>query len=95
MGTSNTGSFQKGKKGGPGRPKGSLAKTTIIFKDVVSLAAQGLGGTERLMEWAKEEPQNERIFWGQIFPKLAPLTVTGNGDQPLIPPTITFVRGED
>jgi hypothetical protein len=77
----NTGSFKKGeKRPGQGRPKGSLAKTTVAVKDAISLAAQGLGGTDRLIAWAKEDPLNERAFWSSIYPKLLPLQVNGPGD---------------
>lgn len=72
----NTGQFGKGNGG---KPKGALNKTTRSVKEAIEYAAQGLGGADRLMSWAKEEPGNERIFWGQIYPKLLPLQVTGEG----------------
>jgi hypothetical protein len=76
--------FQKGHKTpGPGRPKGSLAKTTMVAKDAIQLAAEGLGGVMRLVAWAKEDPLNERVFWGQIYPKLLPLQVSGDPENPL------------
>lgn len=88
--------FQKGHKTpGPGRPKGSLSKHTVAAKDAIEAAAKGLGGHDRLIQWAKEDPQNERIFWGTIFPKLLPLQVTGQNGAPLVPATIQFVREPD
>lgn len=68
---------------GPGRKKGVPNKTTTIAKEAIALAAEGLGGTDRLVEWAKEDPLNERLFWGSIYPKLLPLQVTGEGGGPL------------
>lgn len=68
---------------GKGRPKGSLNHTTKSVKEAIEYAAQGLGGADRLIDWAKEEPANERIFWGQIYPKLLPLTVAGDSKSPL------------
>lgn len=62
---------------GKGRPKGALNKTTTAAKDAIALAAQKLGGANRLVEWAQEDPLNERVFWGQIYPKLLPLQVSG------------------
>lgn len=62
---------------GPGRPKGSLNKTTATAKEAISLAAEGLGGSDRLIAWAKEDPLNERAFWATIYPKLLPLQVGG------------------
>lgn len=72
----------KGFKTG-GRQKGSLNKTTATAKEAIALAAEQLGGTERLVAWAKEDPANERAFWSTIYPKLLPLQVTGDGGGPL------------
>jgi hypothetical protein len=68
---------------GAGRPKGSKNKTTLQVKEAISFAAAGLGGAERLVEWAKEDPQNERVFWAQIYPKLLPLEISGNNGGPI------------
>lgn len=72
-------------RSGPGRPKGAANKTTRIAKDAIAFAADELGGGERLAAWAKEAPENERTFWGTIYPKLLPLQVTGgdNGEPPV------------
>jgi hypothetical protein len=80
----NAGTFKKGeKRPGQGRPKGQLSKHTVAVKDAIQLAAEGLGGTERLIAWAKEDPANERAFWANIYPKLLPLQVTGANGGPL------------
>lgn len=79
----------KGKKTG-GRTKGTPNKTTTVVKDAIQLAAEGLGGWQRMMAWAKEDDANERIFWGQIYPKLLPLQVTGE-DGKGIPVAVSFV----
>jgi hypothetical protein len=68
---------------GKGRPKGALNKTTKAAKDAIALAAEALGGAERLTEWAQESPENERAFWVTIYPKLIPVTVAGDADNPL------------
>lgn len=60
-----------------GRPKGARNKTTRTAMEAIALAADKLGGTARLAEWAQEAPENERCFWGTIYPKLLPLQVTG------------------
>ncbi len=62
---------------GKGRPKGATNKTTTTAKEAIALAAEGLGGTERLIVWAKEDPKNEAAFWTSIYPKLLPLQVNG------------------
>lgn len=64
-------------KAGPGRPKGSVNKVTKAVKDVIAGAAVELGGQDRLVEWAKSDPANERAFWASIYPKLLPLQLTG------------------
>lgn len=69
---------------GPGRPKGVPNKTTQMAKDAIALAAEKLGGAERLVAWAQEDPANERVFWGQIYTKLLPLQVTGEGGGPVV-----------
>ena len=79
----------KGKKTG-GRTKGTPNKTTTVVKDAIQLAAEGLGGWQRMMAWAKEDPANERVFWGQVYPKLLPLQVTGE-DGKAIPVAVNFV----
>jgi hypothetical protein len=76
----NSGRFGKGN---PGKPKGALSKTTKTAKEAIALAAEGLGGVGRLIAWAKEDPANERAFWASIYPKLIPVQVAGDEDNPL------------
>lgn len=66
---------------GAGRPKGSVNKTTASAKAMIEAAAERLGGTDRMVAWAQEAPENERVFWGTIYPKLLPLQVHGPGDE--------------
>jgi hypothetical protein len=61
--------------GNPGKPKGAVSKTTKMAKEAIALAAEGLGGVDRLVEWAKEDPANERAFWATIYPKLIPVQI--------------------
>lgn len=77
----NTGKFAKGN---PGKPKGALSHTTRSVKEAIELAAEGLGGKQRLIDWCKEDPKNESAFWTSIYPKLLPLQVTGEGGGPLL-----------
>ena len=74
----NTGQFAAGN---PGKPKGALSKTTRTAKEAIALAAEGLGGTERLIAWAQSDPLNERAFWSTIYPKLLPLQVANADDE--------------
>ncbi len=68
---------------GKGRPKGSPNKTTREAKDAIAMVAEGLGGPDRMLAWAQEDPQNERIFWQAIYPKLLPLTLSGDQNNPV------------
>jgi hypothetical protein len=65
---------------GRGRPKGSPNRIQASAKEAIEQAAAQLGGVNRLVEWAQEAPENERVFWGTVYPKLLPLTaqVTGS-----------------
>ena len=77
----------KGQKTG-GRTKGTPNKMTTIAKEAIELAADGIGGVERMIAWAKEDPANERVFWSQMYTKLLPLQLAGDADNPL---TITQI----
>jgi len=68
------------KAGNPGRPKNSPNKTTRSAKEAIALAAEGLGGVKRLITWAKSSPENERVFWSTIYPRLVPHEVAGSAD---------------
>lgn len=70
-------------KRGPGRPKGSPNKINKAAKDAIAEAAEALGGASRLVDWVKEDPLNERAFWTTIYPKLIPVTLAGDEDNPL------------
>jgi hypothetical protein len=61
----------KGVKTG-GRQKGTPNKVTTDVKAAIERVANGLGGAQGMLEWAKSDPVNERIFWSQIYPKVLP-----------------------
>lgn len=88
----NTGQFGKGN---PGKPKGAVNKTTLAAKDAIAAAADALGGADRLVAWAQEDPANERAFWSTIYTKLLPLQVNGagpNGEHVISGITINVVK---
>lgn len=68
---------------GRGRPAGSPNKTTATAKEAIAFAAAGLGGAQRLVDWAKEDPKNESAFWISVYPKLLPLQIQGDAENPL------------
>ena len=81
-------------KPGPGRPPGLRNKTTVAAKEAIALAADRLGGVDRLVAWAQEDAANERVFWSSVYPKLLPLQVNGAGEggEHLHSLTVKFVR---
>jgi hypothetical protein len=66
-----------------GRQKGTPNKINAVAKDAIALAADELGGADRIVAWAKEDPLNERAFWTQIYPKLIPVQISGDEENPL------------
>jgi hypothetical protein len=73
--------FQKGMEKSAGRKKGVQNIHTRTVRMAIAEAARGLGGVRRLIEWAKEDAQNERAFWTSIWPRLLPLQIQGSGDR--------------
>ena len=80
-------------KPGPGRAPGSRSKA-VAAKEAISLAADRLGGVDRLVAWVQEDAKNEQTFWATIYPKLMPLQVKGAGEagEHLHSITVKFVR---
>lgn len=74
----------KGKKTGGGSRKGVPNRVTASVKEAIEHAAKEIGGAVRLAEWAKEAPENEKVFWSSIYPKLLPLQVTGKDGGPIL-----------
>lgn len=68
-------------RAGAGRPKGAQNKLSKSVKECLAAAAEELGGVERVVAWAKEDPANERIFWSQMYTKL--IAASGSKDDPV------------
>ena len=79
---------------GKGRPKGSPNKLGKAAKDIIAKVAEDIGGAERMRSWVESDPANEKAFWTMIYPKLLPLRVEGDPDNPIMPPAITFIVDE-
>lgn len=85
---------------GPGRPKGSSNKTTLLLKEAILLAAaqvgrdgKGEGGlTGYLSSLAKTEPKAFSSLLGRVLP----LQVTGLDDAPVaLSLAVSFAKPEN
>ena len=72
---SNPNSFKKGRQKTGGRKAGTFNKITVAVKDVIAMAAKRIGGLDRLVKWINESPENERLFWSQMYMKRLPLQI--------------------
>ena len=70
---------RKGHKKAGGRKPGTPNKLTKAAREVITGCAEALGGMDRMVAWAKEDPVNERIFWSSIYPRMVPIDVTTDG----------------
>lgn len=72
-------------RAGPGRPKGSVNKTTALLKEAILKAAEAAGGggdeglTKYLTTQAKETPAAFMALLGKVLP----LQVQGDEDNPV------------
>ena len=73
-----------------GRKKGTPNKVTQAAKDAIAEAFQRIGGVDRLVDWIKEDPKNETAFLTGVYPKLIPVQLAGDAENPLR--TITEIR---
>jgi len=72
----------KGKKTG-GRVRGVPNKLTTGAKEAIAQVAVNIGGVARMTEWVRKSAENEKAFWTSIYPKLLPLQVAGDKDNPI------------
>lgn len=80
MGTENALSFKKGKKAGPGRPKGLPNKVTADIKCMILTALSNVGGASYLEERAND-PKTAAAFLGLVG-KVLPMTIAGDPNAP-------------
>lgn len=65
---------------GKGRKKGVPNRMTAAAKEAIAMAFEDLGGVDGLVKWAKSDPDNQKAFYTQVWPKIVPLQVNGSHD---------------
>jgi hypothetical protein len=58
----------------------SKAKLSPEAATAIALAMEGLGGADKLVEWAKSNPHRLDIFITQLYAQLIPMTVMATAD---------------
>lgn len=70
------------KRGGPragaGRPKGVPNKVSTSMKQAIAEAFEQLGGTERMVQWAMEDPKHLTEFY-KLAARLIPVETQVSG----------------
>lgn len=61
----NSGQFGKGN---PGKPKGAVNHLTKSVKEALEIAFEGVGGVEKLTEWATANPNEFFKLWIKLLP---------------------------
>ena len=80
--------FQPGQGAGPGRPKGSVNKTTKALKDMILGALDRVGGEEYLATLAMENSSAFSGLIGKVLPTTLAASDSDGGDKN----KITFTR---
>lgn len=75
----NAGQFKKGKKAGPGRPKGLQNKITLTVKEAVKKAFDELQGKPgvSLADWAESNPTDFYRIAAKLIPNTVEAEVNG------------------
>ena len=68
-----------GGKAGPGRPKGSVNRTTTLLKDAILKAAEGAGGKEGLIGYLQARADDQPGPFMALLGKALPMQSGGAG----------------
>lgn len=76
----NAGQFKKGKKAGPGRPKGVPNKLTLTVRDAFKAAFDALQDKPgaKLADWAEANPTDFYKISAKLIPQAVEAELTGN-----------------
>lgn len=77
--------FKKGKKPGPGRPKGMPNKVTQNIKEMIECALSEVGGKDYLVKQALDNPTAFLALVKSILPKDMTTTIKGDVGFVLLP----------
>jgi hypothetical protein len=78
-----TAEIGKGKPG-PGRPKGSVNKTTALLKDAILKAAQlAGGGDDGLVEYLQKQASENPGPFMALLGKVLPMQIAGDEENPV------------
>ena len=69
-----------GRRPGAGGKKGVPRTKTKQAYEAIEMAFEGIGGVKALTAWARENPSD---FYKVIFPKIIPVHVGGDPENPL------------
>lgn len=72
--------FQKGGPAGPGRPKGSVDRTTRTLKEAILLAAEQAGGEGGLTAYLLGQAQANPTAFLTLLGRVLPHTLSGEAD---------------
>ncbi len=64
-------------KRGPGRPKGSINKTTASVKAALIEAFEKMGGVKSLLKWGRSEPTEFYKLWAKMLPTDVEASIKG------------------
>ncbi len=64
---------------GSGRKPGQVMPRTLNARRVIETAFERIGGMNRLVAWIKEDPRNEFAFMTQMYTRLLPVRMEGQG----------------
>lgn len=68
---------------GPGRPKGSVNKTTALLKDAILKAAEAAGGPGGLVGYLERQAALNPGPFMSLLGKVLPLQIAGDPDAPI------------
>lgn len=76
-------------KPGPGRPKGSVNKTTALLKDAILQAAQNAGGDDGIVGYLTQQAEENPGPFLSLLGKVLPMQLEGTGEGGAFPVALT------